>query len=215
MWAHYADSESGVCLQYKIRHHNGEKCLNLYSVSNIIVTEKEEKIEKNFHDVPVFRVLYSNEYPEIDFFTSLGVLPMPIIQNFWLCNYDKTEFSSCLSSYQPVERWIVEYHKKAINHICTKAQNWSYEQEYRIFQRDVFTPISENKENRLANYSITDLEAIIFGRNVSSEEKRKIANIIETHCHEKNHSVKFYDLYYSSITKKLELRNCLDVLTTN
>lgn len=215
MWAHYADSEKGVCLQYKIKYRNGEKCLNLHSISNIIVTEKEEKIEKNFHDVPVFRVLYSNEYPEIDFFTSLGVLPMPIIQNFWLCNYDKTEFSSCLSSYQPVERWVSEYHKKAINHICTKAQNWSYEQEYRIFQRDVFTPISENKENRFANYSITDLEAIIFGRNVCSEEKRKISNIIKAHCHEKNHSVKFYDLYYSSITKKLELRNCLDVLTKN
>lgn len=215
MWAHYADSEKGVCLQYKIKYRNGEKCLNLHSISNIIVTEKEEKIEKNFHDVPVFRVLYSNEYPEIDFFTSLGVLPMPIIQNFWLCNYDKTAFSSCLSSYQPVERWAVEYHKKAINHICTKAQNWSYEQEYRIFQRDVFTPISENKENRFANYSITDLEAIIFGRNVSSEEKRKIINIIAFHCHEKNHNVKFYDLYYSTITKKLELRKCLDILTAN
>lgn len=215
MWAHYADSEKGVCLQYKIKYRNGEKCLNLHSISNIIVTEKEEKIEKNFHDVPVFRVLYSNEYPEIDFFTSLGVLPMPIIQNFWLCNYEQTEFSSCLSSYQPVERWAVEYHKQAINHICTKAQNWSYEQEYRIFQRDVFTPISENKENRFANYSITDLEAIIFGRNVSSEEKRKIINIIASHCYEKNHNVKFYDLYYSTITKKLELRKCLDILTAN
>lgn len=215
MWAHYADSEKGVCLQYKIRHNNGEKCLHLYSISNIIVTEKEEKIEKIFHDVPAFRVLYSNEYPEIDFFTSLGVLPMPIIQNFCLCNYEQTEFSSCLSSYQPVERWAVEYHKQAINHICTKAQNWSYEQEYRIFQRDVFTPISENKENRFANYSITDLEAIIFGRNVSSEEKRKIINIIASHCYEKNHNVKFYDLYYSTITKKLELRKCLDILTAN
>ena len=215
MWAHYADSEKGVCLQYKIRHNNGEKCLHLYSISNIIVTEKEEKIEKIFHDVPAFRVLYSNEYPEIDFFTSLGVLPMPIIQNFWLCNYEQTEFSSCLSSYQPVARWAVEYHKKVINHICTKAQNWSYEQEYRIFQRDVFTPISENKENRFANYSITDLEAIIFGRNVSSEEKRKIINIIASHCYEKNHNVKFYDLYYSTITKKLELRKCLDILTAN
>lgn len=215
MWAHYADSEKGVCLQYKIKYRNGEKCLHLYSISNIIVTEKEEKIEKIFHDVPAFRVLYSNEYPEIDFFTSLGVLPMPIIQNFWLCNYEQTEFSSCLSSYQPVERWAVEYHKQAINHICTKAQNWSYEQEYRIFQRDVFTPISENKENRFANYSITDLEAIIFGRNVSSEEKRKIINIIASHCYEKNHNVKFYDLYYSTITKKLELRKCLDILTAN
>ncbi len=215
MWAHYADSEKGVCLQYKIRHNNGEKCLHLYSISNIIVTEKEEKIEKNFHDVPAFRVLYSNEYPEIDFFTSLGVLPMPIIQNFWLCNYDKTAFSSCLSSYQPVERWAVEYHKQAMNHICTKAQNWSYEQEYRIFQRDVFSALSENEENRFATYSITDLESIIFGRNVSSEEKRKIINIIASHCHEKNHNVKFYDLYYSTITKKLELRKCVDILTAN
>ena len=215
MWSHYADKENGVCLKYKVKNNNGQNYLNLYSVSNTIIDSEREHTEKSFHDVPIFKVDYSINYPEIDFFTSLGVLPMPIIEGFWLCNYDKTEFSSCLKNYKPIEQWAINYHMNAAKYICTKNINWNYEQEYRIFQRDVLYRILENKENRIATYSIKDLDAIIFGRNVKFEDKRKIINIVFEHCKKQSHEVKFYDLYFSTITGQLEYRHCIESIVLN
>lgn len=198
MWAHYADCEKGVCLEYKIKKENSHYYFKLYTLTGIIFNKT------------VSKVTYSNEYPEIDFFTSLARVPIQLIENFWLCNYDKTKFSSCLKKYNPIEEWKKRYFKKAQECICTKAENWKYEQEYRIFFQDDLLSLPNKKKT--ANYSIDDLESVIFGRNVSAEEKRKIINILSGHCKGKTHAIKFYDLHYSTITKQLERIPCIESL---
>lgn len=214
MWAHYAGNENGVCLEYKVRNISGSPCLRLYSVVRTNPTSDSSKwqVFTGSHWEPILQVAYSDEYPEIDFFTSLGMLPMAIIRGFWLCNYDKSQFSSKLKDYQPIEQWRQRYHENSKKHICTKATNWSYEEEYRLFHQDLLTPISEIPENRIANYAIEDLESITFGRQVSAEDKRKIIGIIFKHCQQTKHTVKFYDLFYSTITKRLERKTCIEAL---
>lgn len=214
MWAHYADCEKGVCLEYKIKKENSHLYLKLCSVTGESLSSgaDKSKVIRNFHLDSIFPINYSSEYPEIDFFTSLARVPVPVIENFWLCNYDKTKFSSCLKKYNPIEEWRKRYFKKAQEYICTKAENWKYEQEYRIFYQDNSFQLFETAENRVANYSIDDLESVIFGRNVSAEEKRKIINILSGHCKGKTHAIKFYDLHYSTITKQLERIPCIESL---
>lgn len=215
MWAHYTNNEKGICLEYKITDIDSHPCLRLYSIVRMNPTSDPLKWQmfKGAHWEPVLPVEYSDEYPEIDFFISLGALPMPIIREFLLCNYDKTQFSSCLKNYDPIEQWRQKYQENAKKHVCAKGKNWSYEQEYRLFHQDFLSPISENPENYIANYSIQDLNAVIFGRQVASEEKRKIIDIVSTHCHLANHFVSFYDLYYSTITKSLERRPCIEAIS--
>jgi hypothetical protein len=204
MWAHYANNENGVCLRYKIKNENNKKIINLKSAYG---DNKSDKIEKVYRNHEIFAVNYSDVYPEIDFFTSLGCLPRKILEDFWLTNYDRTQFSSCLKKYDNHSEWYYKYHKKAIDYICTKSKNWEYEQEYRIILRELLYPAYEEKQNRLANYKFEDLDAIIFGRKVSIEDKKKIVQIINKHRIEnKVNNCKFYDLYYSTISKQLELK---------
>jgi len=215
MWAHYANNENGICLEYKVTNINGNPCFRLYSVARTNPSSDPTKLQvlTGAHWESILPVVYSEEYPEIDFFTSLGMLPMSIISGFWLCNYDRTQFSSSLKVYQPIEEWRQRYHENSKNHICTKATNWSYEQEYRLFHQDLLTPISEIPENRIANYAIEDLKSITFGRQVSAEDKRRIITIILNHCNQTKHTVKFYDLFYSTITKRLERRPCIEAIS--
>lgn len=211
MWAHYANNENGVCLRYKIKNENNKKFINLKSAYG---DNKSDKIEKIYRDHEIFAVNYSDVYPEIDFFTSLGCLPRKILEDFWLTNYDRTQFSSCLKKYDNHNEWYCNYHKKATEYICTKSKNWEYEQEYRIILRDLLYPAYEDKENRLANYKFEDLDSIIFGRNVSVDDKRKIVQIITKHrIKNKIKNFNFYDLYYSTISKQLELKPYINFYT--
>ena len=214
MWSHYADSENGICLKFKIKNKNNQPCLNLFTVSSVVSDSRGTRVEKSFHDMQLHKVKYSDEYPEIDFFASLGCIPHPIIVGFWLCNYDQTKFSACCEKYKDMDKWRENYHKKAEEYICTKAKNWKYEQEYRIFQREMMYPAYDSTENRIAKFNIEDLDAIIFGRKVSSNNKQQIIEIINKHRKEKGLSgLKFYDLYYSTITKQLEIKKCNEYAT--
>lgn len=206
MWAHYANNENGICLKYKIKKENDKHFINLNSAYG---DNRSDKIEKIYRNHEIFAVNYSDVYPEIDFFTSLGCLPKKILEDFWLTNYDRTQFSSCLKKYDNHADWYYNYHKKATEYICTKSKNWEYEQEYRIILRDLLYPAYEEKQNRLANYKFEDLDAIIFGRKVSIEDKRKVVWIINKYCLEnKVKPCSFYDLYYSTISKELGLKYC-------
>ena len=105
------------------------------------------------------------------------------------------------------------YHEKATEYICTKTKNWEYEEEYRIFMRDMLYSTYEDKNNRTATYNIEDLNAIIFGRKVSNEDKRKVIEVMQHHMDKANiKDFKYYDLYYSSITKQLELKPSLSYI---
>jgi len=213
MWSHYADSENGVCLRYKIKQDNENEYINLYSITGISSDRNGTTINRGYSMHKLNKIAYSNEYPEIDFFKSLGCIPSPVITGFWLCNYEQTQFSSCLEAYKDMDKWRENYHELANQYICTKSKNWEYEKEYRVFLREMLHPTYEEKENRLVKYNFNDLDAIIFGRQVEIEDKKKIIKIIQNHCKQKNLSgFKFYDLYYSTITKQLEIKPCNEYL---
>lgn len=198
MWGHYANSEDGVCLRFRTADNKIEMCP---------VSEKFGYQKLDFH-----KVIYSTVYPEIDFFASLGCLQYKIIKDFWLCNYDRTKYSNCCAKYNNIKEWREEYHQKAKEYICTKSKSWILEDEYRLFLRDSLN-INQNGKGILAKYKITDLDAIIFGRKVSSENKLKIIKIILKHCKKENiKDFKFYDLYYSTISNKLELKPCCECI---
>lgn len=206
MWAHYANNENGICLRYNIKRENDYYYINLNSPSILNYNKGQVDIIREFYKHKLNKVIYSDNFPEIDFFSSLGCLTMPIINNFWFTNDEKTQFSCCLEKYKNEQEWREMYHKKAKEYICTKSKNWEYEQEYRLFVRENLYPIYEDKQNRIANYKFEDLDAIIFGRKVAIKDKKKIVQIINKHhIKDKKSNCKFYDLYYSTISKQLEL----------
>lgn len=206
MWGHYADGGNGVCLKFKIKNEKNKNFINLRTVSGMSSDSVGTKLIKDFSLHEVYKVNYLDIYPEIDFFNSLGCISSKVIRDFWLCNYDRTKFSKCCENYNDMNIWRENYHKKATEYICTKSEEWKYEEEYRVFITN-FLGLYEQDDDRKAQYRFEDLEAIIFGEKVSKEDKGKITKIIAQHCKENNRNdFKFYDIYYSTITKQLELR---------
>jgi hypothetical protein len=70
MWAHYADAHAGVCLKFKIEKVEGAYSINLVK-NKSVVTHK------------LHPVSYKSEYPEIDFFRSIGRLSVSNLRKFW------------------------------------------------------------------------------------------------------------------------------------
>lgn len=212
MWSHYADKENGICIRYKTNCENNSHFLDLYTVVGAYSSlSRGEGVERCWHNCQLIPILYDSVYPEINFFTSLGCLPIPIITGFMLCNYDQTKLSTCFDAYNLKEQWRAKYYQLQQQYVCTKSAHWAYEEEYRVFLSAGMSPIFENKYNRLANYKIENVDAIIFGRSVTPENKRKIIGIIQQHCKEKSiPCCKFYDLYYSSLSHQLEKRLCVE-----
>ena len=197
MWSHYADQENGICLCFKVNTKNKENFLPLSGLGSDDATMHEYKLAP---------VKYLDLHPEINFFTSLGGLPFPVIKKFMLCDYDSASFSSCLKAYDDAN-WRITYADKFQESVCTKNKNWSYEQEYRLFYLDVLGSMSAAPLKRVGHYNFDSLEGIIFGRRVAPEDKRHIIEIVRQHCKMRNRSqFYFFDLYYSTITNRLECR---------
>ena len=197
MWSHYADQENGICLCFKVNTKNKENFLPLSGRGGDDETMREYKLAP---------VKYLDLHPEINFFTSLGGLPFSVIKKFMLCDYDSTRFSSCLKAYEDTN-WRITYADKFQETVCTKNKNWSYEKEYRLFYLDVLGRMSAAPLKRVGHYNLDSLEGIIFGRRVVPEDKRHIIEIVREHCKRRNRSqFYFFDLYYSTITNRLECR---------
>ena len=75
-------------------------------------------------------------------------------------------------------------------------------------------PMYDSAENRIAKFNIEDLDSIIFGRKVTAKNKQQIIEIVNKQRKEKGLTgLKFYDLYYSTITKQLEIKKCNEYAT--
>ena len=206
MWGHYADGGNGICLKFKVKKKENRQYIDLYTVSGMSSDLQGTDLIRDYTSFEIYKVNYSDVYPEIDFFNSLGCISGKVVNNFWLCNYDRTQFSKCCENYSNMDLWREKYYKKATEYICTKSEEWKYEEEYRVFLINILGLYAKNN-NRKAQYKFEDLEAIIFGEKVSKDDKSKIIKIIEQHCKKtKRNNFKFYDIYYSTITKELELR---------
>jgi hypothetical protein len=182
VWGHYGNNHKGVCLKFKVKEQNGLKSIRLkktvgYSFSKgKLIKEVEEYV-----DQPLKKVNYIDRFVEIDFFRSLGNLPVPQINSQWY-EGENGEFSECKKDMNDsMGNWRKSYWKKFEDSISTKSRDWKYENEYRLIINNSFFNYG-NKDNRKLKYDFNDLDGIIFGIKTSSTDKLKIIEIIEKKC---------------------------------
>jgi len=179
LWSHYADNHRGYCLKFK--------------------TQKEDNDSLRFPSTPTLpaidKVSYDNQYPRIDFFQSLGTLPISEILTSWFkYNNKDSKYINCVPKNKTEEKiWIDAYRESWKNNYLTKLPAWESEQEYRMLHADaLFTSLS-SKDARKFKYRFDDLEGIIFGYNMDINDKLKVISIVEKLCKDnKRKSFKFY-----------------------
>ncbi len=200
VWGHYADNHRGVCLIFKTEG-NDLPFITLNGVKG-----RSSNKGKIYGEVkhPLYEIKYNESYGKIDFFRSMGRLPISIIKNIWYKDDNGKVSSSVNGIFDSVDKWRKRYWEDFIKGITIKSKDWKYEKEYRAILTNTFEDYS-TQESRKIKYEFSTLEGIVFGMNTELEDKLKIIKIIDEKCSETNRKdFKFYQAFYSSS------KHCID-----
>jgi Protein of unknown function (DUF2971) len=199
MWATYGKSHTGVCLKFKtISDSAGRPALNLNGVRGFR-SGKGMETEPIYSFAPhtFYKMNYSQTYPEIDFFNSIGCLPIPIMNAVWYRGEDG-KLSSCPAARScDTDTWRQDYWEAFQTGATCKTSEWEHEQEYRLLLWSSINDM-EDDESRKLHYNFADLAGIIFGTKTAAGDKLKMMRIIEEKCKaEGRHDFEFHQMQYS------------------
>ena len=183
MWANYGDGHKGVCLIFRAPENGADPHLQLNQIVGRSTSGTRGLQEHwGFTPKPFHQVHYETRFDEVDFFQSMGRIPMGLLEKWYMG--EGGTVSDCASWLQTdIEGWQDGYWRKFHSNICFKTKDWEYEQEYRL----VLNPGSEQSyrpEQRTLTYNFDALQGIVFGIKTSDECKLRIIEIIRSKCQE-------------------------------
>lgn len=206
MWGTYGDGHGGVCLKFRTRTDNqGFRTLDLYRASSW--SGDKNGVVANYTYVPhrFEEMRYTAEFPEVDFFESMGTLSVSKLNKFWFTGPDGKRSTTASRMLREDETWREEYWRKFAASNSTKSPEWKHEEEYRLILSSNLQRF-DDLESRKLNYRFSDLTGIIFGIKTTTRDKLQIMRIIENKCiSESRQDFEFYQAHYSNRTKKIEL----------
>jgi hypothetical protein len=201
VWGHYGDNHKGICLIFEADENDSIEFSNV----NTGVSSRGKSYGKrklNFKQVK-----YKDEYSQIDFFRSIGRLPVGKIISTWYSNEDGLISDIEKEVFNDEEKWRKDYWERFYDIILTKTKDWSYEHEYRLILSSILSD-EIDKKDRILKYDFSSLKGLIFGIKTPLEEKLKIIELIEKKCKENNRTdFEFNQAYYCHFKKSIQFRN--------
>ena len=201
VWGHYGDKHTGACLIFEAIETDNSHSLELNRKTG----------SEPYRKMSFYKVRYADKPSEIDFFRSIGSLPVSVLMKLWYTD-QSSNISECAAHIGPdgdENAWRKSYWENFFRDITIKTRDWEYEREYRLILGHGLIEFNE-KNDRILTYNFNSLEGIIFGIKISDEDKRKIIEIIEEKCKRYNRTdFKFFQAYYSSENgdiRKYEIR---------
>lgn len=193
VWGTYGHNHTAVCLKFKVTENAGQPSIRLkrqYGFAG-------DQTLYGFMAHTFEKIVYESDHLPVDFFRSLGRLPIPILRQYWYSDRSGNR-SPCGDDIFKAEKAWRDRYWAAFNHgITRKLKDWSKEQEYRLILRDEVLDYSP-EEKRKTTYEFNDLEAIIFGMKTELKDKLAICKIIEQKCRESGRQdFKFYQAFYA------------------
>lgn len=199
-WGHYGDSHRGVCLKFKVDRRDGNDFIKLRGIRGW----GAEGPIRSFADQPFHKVNYQADPIEVDFFKSLGAIPIPVISKEWYHDFRGNRSTHTDGNLDFSEEYRAEYHEKFIRFATTKSIDWQYEDEHRLVLRSFIFDLSDPKD-RLLEYEFSCLDGIIFGIKTSTEDKLSIMKLIELKCRDHGRQdFNFYQAYYCTKNRSIE-----------
>jgi hypothetical protein len=206
MWEAYGDGHRGACLKYRISGNaQGPPKLDLYRATGLGGSIGGQ-VDTHFSFVPhVFeKIRYTADYPEVDFFQSLGNIPRYKLA-FWYTDLAGRISSVAHDVLREASGWRDAYWQHFQQRYLTKTVEWKHEEEFRITLSSALLDF-EGVKSRQLRYKFADLTAIIFGIKTSFEDKVKIMRVVDQKCRaESRADFEFYQARYSHRNRKVEL----------
>lgn len=202
MWSYYAGDHQGCCLVFKKQPTDTGHGIRLEG-PNGYGARGISRAEQNLSLNPV---QYTTEEHQIEFFTSIGRLPLNTALQNWFSDDDG--ITSPLAEHLNKEKqdaWREAYWGKFAPPLLRKLPDWRYEEELRIVLSDSLS-IHDAHEDRTFTYDYDALDGIIFGINTSLSDKMRILRIIAKKLGTRTSSsqFKFYQARYNARSGKIE-----------
>ncbi len=154
---------------------------------------------------PFDEVRYTHDYPEIDFFASLGMVPMPKLSGFWYLGPNGARSVCSDQIFKNEEEWRRDYWNNFRIGATSKTTEWAHEREYRLILSSNLQEFGD-KPSRKLKYRFSDLAGIGFGMKTSAEDKIRIIKVVGDKCRAEGRTgFEFYQARYSRQTRKIEL----------
>ena len=217
LWGHYGDNHTGACLIFSARQVSGPPVLNLRRMVGYSTFKDSQSGEFGsketwkYSPVEFYKMNYQERLAELDFFRSIGFLRTDTLLSRWYTDRDGVR-SKCSDHIgaEGEELWRDLYWKKFFRDLTIKTRDWSYEKEWRLVLCSSLMDLSKTS-NRTLSYKFEDLKGIIFGINMSDEDKMDIIDIILEKCRQMDRPLfEFYQAYYSEESSSIE-RHKLDI----
>jgi hypothetical protein len=193
VWGSYGDNHSAACLIFKVGDGEAPPSLRLKRVSGY----SGEGPTVNFVPHHFQEIIYENKHLPVDFFRSLGRLPIPDLLRGWYANR-AGERSACSDDiFKNQDAWQKRYWDTFNHGVTRKLEAWHYEKEQRLILTGMSHDFSE-PTSRVTQYEFNDLEGIVFGIKTPTDKKIAVCKIIEDKCRAlKRTDFKFYQAYYA------------------
>jgi hypothetical protein len=193
IWGTYGSEHKGICLRFKTTQQAGRHTLVLNRISG---ADMNGPVRSDVSQ-PFNKIAYTRELGTIDFFSSIGRLPEPILNKYWYTNAKGERSTSAAAMDSSIENWRESYWRNFNIRSTRKLEDWKLEAEHRIVMYSSINDLS-TPNARKAVYRFEDLDGIIFGIRTSLEDKLKICRVIEEKCKEKNRkNFKFFQASFS------------------
>jgi hypothetical protein len=206
MWGGYGDGHRGVCLKFSssTNSEGSPPTLSLYRIQSWSGNKNDISANYAFVPQPIEKVRYTHEYPEINFFGSLGTVLMPKL-SFWYAGPTGARSTSSNDIFENTDEWRKHYWNIFHTGSTSKTSEWAHEQEHRIIIRDTEMQKFSDKPSRKLKYKFGDLAGIIFGIKMEAADKIRIMKIIQQKCLSAARTdFEFYQAHYSRQSQKVE-----------
>ena len=154
--------------------------------------------------IQFYEINYVDKPSEIDFFRSIGVVPLDELIRLWYAD-EEGNISECAAHIHRgddmdtvnIVTWALNYRNNFRRAITTKTKDWEYEQECRLILEDGSDEFEE-ENHRALTYNFNSLKGIIFGINTTDEDRLRIIEILQRKCKENSRTdFKFFQAFYS------------------
>ncbi|MES5482100.1 hypothetical protein QMZ05_05025 [Bradyrhizobium sp. INPA03-11B] len=193
VWGSYGDNHTAACLIFNVGDGKSPPSLRLRRIAGANGSDPVVDYVPHYFQ----EVVYENEHLPVDFFRSLGRVPVPDLSRGWFTDRAGRRSICADDMFNDEKAWRERYWE-AFNHgITRKLQAWHYEKEQRLILTGMGYDFME-PSSRLTHYDFKDLEGIIFGIKTPIDKKIAICRVIEEKCRASNRTdFRFFQAYYA------------------
>lgn len=201
MWGTYGHDHRGAVLVFRTTERENRHCFRVHGMIGTGAHGTELEVRP---------VQYQSRPPSLDGFLEIGMLPQAKLENTWMRSQAGEPSTRLHEIAGDMRAWRKAHWDKSFERATWKHPDWSHEDELRLIAS---TPFTDDPAPGPLTYEFSQLEGIVFGMRMTTEDKLRIAQVLEKKCKsEGREDFRFFQAHYSPQRGEMEVHE-LGLLT--